>query len=85
MDQDRIHIHKRSKYENCVLTGNEMAQDSRLTWAARGLLLYMLSLPADWNLREDHLVRQSPKGRDHLRGLLCELEEIWAGWGANGT
>jgi hypothetical protein len=75
MDQDRIHIHKRSKYENCVLTGNEMAQDSRLTWAARGLLLYMLSLPADWNLREDHLVRQSPKGRDHLRGLLCELEQ----------
>lgn len=71
----QIHIHKRSRYANCVITSNELAQNASLTFAARGLLLYMLSLPPEWNLTESYLVTQSPKSRDHLRRLLAELEE----------
>lgn len=53
---------------------NSLLQDPTLTWAARGLLCYMLSLPPDRKLNESHLVMMAPSSRDHLRGLVKELE-----------
>lgn len=45
-----------------------------MSFAARGLLTYMLSLPQDWRLNEKHLISQSPLGRDGVRSLIRELE-----------
>jgi hypothetical protein len=69
-----VFVHKRSILGNTVVIPNETAQDHGLSWAARGLLLYMLSMPTDWRLNERHLIGQSPKGRDHLRQIVRELE-----------
>ena len=60
-----IYVHKNSRHTNVTIVPNETAQNSNLSWAARGLLLYMLSLPTDWKLNEADLLGRSPKGRDH--------------------
>jgi hypothetical protein len=59
---------------NFVQIENSTAQDSRLSWAARGLLLYLLSLPADWQVRVSHLIEQGDSGRDGVRRMLRELQ-----------
>ena len=70
-----ILIHKRNRHLAGTFIPNTLSQDESLTWGARGLLGYMLSLPPDWRLNEKHLVSVSPGSRDHLRKLVRELEE----------
>lgn len=61
--------------EGFVIIDRRAIQDSRLTWAARGLLSYLLSLPAGWEVVVIHLKKQSPGGRDVVYRLLRELIE----------
>lgn len=61
--------------QNYIIISNQTAQDESISWAARGLLTYLLSLPDDWNIYIKDLVKRSPKcGKDKLRTILCELE-----------
>lgn len=69
-----ITVHSHSDFRHTVVIPNATAQDVRLSWGARGLLAMMLSQPADWAFHEQWLIRQSPGGRDQLRGYLRELE-----------
>jgi hypothetical protein len=52
---------------------NSVARDNRLSLRARGLLVYLLSLPPDWVVRQSHLARDTNTGRDALRTLFLEL------------
>ena len=72
--QRPIYVHKVGRHTNVTIVPNETAQDICLSWGARGLLLYMLSMPTDWELNEADLINRSPGGRDQLRTLLKELE-----------
>ena len=55
---------------------NESVTDSRLSFAARGLLAYLLSKPDNWRVVLAHLATQSPAARFALRGMLNELMEF---------
>jgi hypothetical protein len=72
----RIRKHER----DFLIVANTTVQDERLSWEARGLLVYLLSLPPDWDIRVSHLQKQSRAGRgagrDALRGMLRELQEF---------
>jgi len=57
-----------------VVIANATVQDERLSWEARGLLAYLLSLPSDWEIRVSHLVKQGSAGRDAVRRMLRELQ-----------
>ncbi|QXD15787.1 hypothetical protein GQ464_002230 [Rhodocaloribacter litoris] len=48
--------------------------DERLSWAARGLLAYLLSLPDDWQVRPGHLAGRAPCSDYRLRQALAELQ-----------
>jgi hypothetical protein len=67
----RIRKHER----DFLIVANSTVQDERLSWEARGLLLYLLSLPADWVIRVSHLIKQGGAGRDSVRKMLRELQE----------
>lgn len=67
----RINRHER----DYVTIANATVQDNRLSWETRGLLVYLLSLPADWNIRVSHLQNQGNAGRDALRRMLRELQQ----------
>ncbi len=48
-------------------------EDSRLSWTARGLLIYLLSKPDDWKVIVKELQRRGDLGRDGVYRLLQEL------------
>ena len=50
-------------------------EDECLSWAARGLLVYLLSRTDDWTLRVEELCKCGDLGRDGLYSLLNELRE----------
>lgn len=57
-----------------VIIDRRTLADERLTWAARGLLAYLLSLPDDWRVRTEHLAGQAPDSDYKLRQALSELQ-----------
>lgn len=66
-----IRVSKDSNY-SCI--NNQPIRNTELTWAARGLLIFLLSMPDDWTANVEHLTTQGPSGRDHIYSLLKELE-----------
>lgn len=52
----------------------KLAQDSTLSFGARGLMLYILSKPANWEVKYLDLMRAGGIGRDALRTLMRELK-----------
>ena len=63
-----------------TIVANEQIRDPLLSWAARSLLTYLLSLPAGWRLSTKHLAEQYQGSRrgngiDAIRSMLTELKE----------
>lgn len=56
-----------------VVVANATVRDEALSWGARGLLVYLLSLPDDWRVRQADLVARAPEGRTVVERLLREL------------
>lgn len=50
-------------------------RDVRLSWKAKGLLAYLISLPDDWKIHERELTKHSKDGRDSTRSAMKELIE----------
>jgi len=59
---------------NFTVLHNKTIQDSRLSFKARGILAYLLSLPDNWRTSSEELARRAPDGRDAIRSGLRELE-----------
>jgi hypothetical protein len=58
-----------------VQVSNKTAQDNNLSFEARGLLIFMLSLPEDWVIHKSWLIEQTSAGRDKIQRLINELVE----------
>lgn len=56
-----------------VIIDRRAVDDTRLSWAARGLLAYLLARPDDWHVRPRHLATQAGS-LYQARQLLRELE-----------
>lgn len=54
---------------------NAALQDERLSFRARGLMAYLLSLPPSARVNSSQLAERAPEGRDAIRKALAELEE----------
>lgn len=52
---------------------NDLSQDNNLSLRARGLMLYFLSLPDDWEIHVNHLVKIMKEGRHVILTILKEL------------
>ncbi len=64
---------RRGRYFQASTAG---AQDSRLSWRARGLLSYLMSKPKNWAVTFSDLLRQGDVGRDTMQQMLKELEDL---------
>ena len=51
-----------------------LAEDESLSFAARGMMAYLLAKPDNWEIRLSDLVAKSPGGIRHVRSILKELE-----------
>lgn len=68
---------------NFYILDKRISEDPRLSWGARGLLVFLLGKPDSWNVSVSHLRNETkdsakPTGRDGVYGLLEEL--ICAGY-----
>jgi len=68
-------IIRSSLREHCIIIPNHIVEDTRLSYAARGLLACILSLPDHSQVNHRHLARIGPDGTHHTLRLLRELEE----------
>lgn len=66
---------KRPEKHYTVL-GNDIIRDQRLSWRARGILIYLLSMPENWKTTASWLTANGQEGRDAVRIALSELETV---------
>lgn len=64
-----------NKTNNYTVMSNFHLQDKNLSYKAKGLLSYMLSLPEDWDYSINGLVAVSKEGNKAIRNILTELKE----------
>ncbi len=66
---------------NFYMLNKSISEDARLSWAARGMLVFLLGKPDHWEVSTHHLISQTEaclgkaSGRDAVRGLIKELEQ----------
>lgn len=68
----RVNKNKNNPY---VQLDKRAIQDEELSWKAKGILAYFLSLPDDWKIYTSELVKHAPDGEASLRSGMKELEE----------
>jgi hypothetical protein len=55
---------------------NRTVRDPRLSWKARGILMYLLSMPDGWNANIRDLAKRSPDGEVSVSSGMKELERF---------
>lgn len=68
-------ILRKSKLNNFTVINNDILRNKKLSWKAKGLLCYLLSLPDNWHFNYSHLEQQATDGRDSLASGMKELRE----------
>ena len=61
---------------NYSVVHNELIEDKRISFKARGLLIYLLSKPDHWKTTMAHLAAVSPEGIHAVRSGMKELEQV---------
>jgi uncharacterized phage protein (TIGR02220 family) len=63
------------KNANYVVMNRTALNDKRLSWKAKGIMAYMLSMPDDWVFYVNELTKHSIDGEKAFRSGLKELKE----------
>lgn len=66
-------IFRAVKQKRYVTIDNRPLSDPQLSWKAKGLLAYILTLPDNWNIREEELTRHSTDRMHSTRTAIKEL------------
>lgn len=69
-------IKTKIKEKNYVQIEKTGIEDNRLSWAATGLLTYLIGRPENWNIIMEHLKTIKTDGRDSTRTALNNLREF---------
>lgn len=67
-----IRIHHQKNY---TVIQNSAIRNTNLSWKARGILVFLLSHPDNWEINIIYLIKQAPDGRAAVRAALDELEK----------
>jgi len=68
-------VFKIEKNKNYTIMSNYHLRDKNLSFKAKGLLSFMLSLPEDWDYSLNGLVAVSKESKKAIRGIMNELRE----------
>lgn len=71
-------ITRQKRKDNFTVVNNDILQNSKLSWAAKGMLVYLLHLPDGWQINVADLWNRSKNGRDATAAIIKEL--IQAGY-----
>ncbi|MDM8098690.1 conserved phage C-terminal domain-containing protein [Oceanobacillus oncorhynchi] len=68
-------IFRVKKNANYVVMNRTALNDNRLTWKAKGIIAYMLSMPDDWTFYVTELINHAKDGEKSFRSGLKELKD----------
>lgn len=66
---------RESNTEYCLIN-KQFLEDTRLSWQAKGVMCYLLSLPEEYRLNLSQLEEYASNGRDSLRSAVRELKQF---------
>lgn len=66
---------RHAKERNYTVLDNTFLKDTRLSWKAKGLFAYILSLPEDWKIYISDLQERAADGETSVRSAVKELTE----------
>ena len=71
-------IRSTNPQSNFVIISKTVTENNKLSWAARGLLVFLLGKPSNWKISIEHLALQTKNsakysGKDSIYSLLQEL------------
>lgn len=66
----RVQKNKENPY---LILNKTCINDANLSWGAKGLHTYLVSLPDDWTIYVSELTKHTSSGRDHTYTLIKEL------------
>ncbi|MED1539117.1 DnaD domain protein [Bacillus pseudomycoides] len=69
-------IFRVKKDNNYSVINNTGLKDDRLSWKAKGILAYALTLPDDWTFHISELSQHAKDGEDSLRTGINELKKL---------
>jgi len=69
-------IRRATRRHQYVVVDQRAIEDSRMSWAARGLLAYLLSRPNGWRVLVNDLKQRGDLRRDGIYKLLRELRAV---------
>lgn len=69
-------IYRRSKTRDYTVMNNAFLRDDRLSWKAKGLFAYILSLPEDWKIYQAELMTHAADGETSFKSGMKELKDF---------
>lgn len=75
MDNKKTRIFRSSKQANYSVINNEVLRREDLSWKAKGIMCYVLSLPDDWEIYLEEIQKHSTDGMKGFRSGWNELKE----------
>lgn len=67
-------VHREEHNESYTVIDNCVLQNVNLSWEARGFLVYLLSLPNDWNFTVRGIVKQTGSSKSVVLRIMEELK-----------
>lgn len=68
-------IRKHKKQKDFIILDRQIIKDQRLSWKAKGILIYLLDHGEGWQFYETEIQKHSKDGRDSVSAGLAELEK----------
>ena len=69
-------IHRVAKNKNYSVIHNQVLRRNDLSWKAKGIMAYILSLPDDWKVYLEEVAKHATDGKDSFRSGWNELKEV---------
>lgn len=69
-------IFRFNKFDNFTIVGNDILQDENITMFSKGLLVYLLSLPKDWNINVKVISNKFNEKESRILRAFKELIDI---------
>ena len=66
---------REKKEKNYTVVDNTFIRDCTLSWKAKGVMVYLLSLPEDWKIYKSEVQKHATDGKDSLTSAINELKE----------
>ena len=73
-EKSNLSIFRIKKDRNFVIVSKTLINDLTVSWKAKGILIYLLSKPDNWELVIGDIISHSTDGRDKVYSGLKELE-----------